>query len=278
LFVTAADTLVLRGLLPANQVPRYFVLLRGKAATVLVHIVHYALGQGAYATWLARKTGVSVARVTGLLIYIMAAELGSICVYASAVMALGRPNVPSMVQLFPAGVALGSIAALLLLPFARRPLERFVVAHPWTHMSRARAVAQLCARLPQHTVTSLGTWFAAQVFGLYIPLWVMLSYVPVILIVGSLPVNIAGFGAVQAAWLLLSPWAKPEQILAFSMVWQMVSCFALVLRGLPFLRGALSDIRQGVTPSPAVDPKAPSEARPRSASPPSALPARRLVD
>jgi hypothetical protein len=73
----------------------------------------------------------------------------------------------------------------------------------------------------------------------------MLSYLPVILVVASLPVNVAGFGAVQGAWLLLAPWAPGERILAFSVLWQAFSAAALVLRGLPFLSGVMRDIREG---------------------------------
>ncbi|MBE7481208.1 MAG: flippase-like domain-containing protein [Polyangiaceae bacterium] len=111
---------------------------------------------------------------------------------------------------------------------------------------RARArLAQLGIRLCQHATTTSATWLAARWFGLDIPLTVMLSYMPVILVVASLPINVAGFGAVQGAWLLLSPWAPAERILAFSVVWQAVSALALIARGLPFLRGVLADIRAG---------------------------------
>lgn len=265
LFVCAADSIVFRGLLEPGRVPRYRAVIRGKAATVLLHIVHYALGQGAYATWLARKTGLTVGRVTALLVYVVAAELCSVCVYASAVIAIGKPQVPVAVPALAAAIALGISGAVVLLPSLRDVLGRFVIFGPWVRMSRARGLLQLLARLPQHMTTTFGTWFAARVFGLEIPLWVMLSYVPVILIVSSLPVNVAGFGAVQGVWLLLSPWAKPEQILAFSVVWQIASCFALVARGLPFVRGALSDIREGAAPLTASDDPPDSFSEPYSA-------------
>ena len=55
-FVAGADSVVLGGLLPGSG-PRFVSMLKGKAASVVLHIVHYALGQGAYATWLGRRTG-----------------------------------------------------------------------------------------------------------------------------------------------------------------------------------------------------------------------------
>jgi hypothetical protein len=124
-------------------------------------------------------------------------------------------------------------------------LERYALFETWTRVGRRRGLVQLGVRLLQHASTATGTWLAATAFGLEIPLTVMLSYIPVILVVASLPVNVAGFGAVQGAWLLLSPWAPGERILAFSVVWQTLSAVAIVIRGLPFLRGVLADIRRG---------------------------------
>jgi hypothetical protein len=244
-FVAAADSIVLRTLLRPEQVPSYFAVIRGKAATVLLHIVHYALGQGAYATWLARKTGLRLAEVSGLLLYIVLAELCSVCLYAMVVIAVGRPAVPAAVPIFATATGLGLTALILILPFAKTLLDRFVVLHPWTRGSPLRGLSHLAVRMLQHTTTTVGTWAAAQAFGLDIPFWVMLSHVPIILIVSSLPVNVAGFGAVQGVWLLLTPWASPERILAFSVMWQLASCLALIVRGTPFVRSAMADIRRG---------------------------------
>jgi len=75
---------------------------------------------------------------------------------------------------------------------------------------------------------------------------------------GSMPVNVAGIGAVQGAWLLLVPWAQGgEQILAFAVLWQRVVGAGMVLRGLPFVRQVASEIERG----PGRDDRAP-EAEP----------------
>jgi hypothetical protein len=241
--VAAADSVVLRSKIGAAHVPSFLQMAKGKAASVLLHIVHYALGQGAYATWLARKTGLTLVRAGGLILYIVVNELGSVCLYATIVILVGRPSVPSAVLPTVAGIALAIIGSYFVVKSTR--LERFALFETWVRVGRRRGLAQLGVRLLQHATTTTGTWYASKIFGLHIPLSVMLSYMPVILVVGSLPINVAGFGAVQGAWLLLSPWATPEQILAFSVVWQAFSGLALVLRGLPFLRGVLADIRVG---------------------------------
>lgn len=243
LWVAAADRVVLVGSLGADAAPRYASIAKGKAAAVVLHIVHYALGQGAYATWLGRRTGIGVGRTGGLIFYIVAAELSSVCVFATLVIVLGQPNVPTSLLLTVAGVAAGLVGFALVAPLTR--LERLTAFETWTKLGARRGLTQLGIRLLQHTTTTTGSWLAATAFGLEIPFSVMLSYMPVILVVGSLPVNVAGFGAVQAAWLMLSGWAPAERILAFSVVWQAVSALALLVRGLPFLPGMLADVKAG---------------------------------
>jgi hypothetical protein len=240
--VTWADRIVLVGAV-GDGAPNYLSMVKGKAASVVLHIVHYALGQGAYATWLGRRTGIGLGRTGGLIAYIIAAELCSVCLFASTVILIGRPAVPAALLMTVAGISIGLIALMLAAPLSY--LERVAALDTWSRVGARRGIAQLGVRMLQHTVTTGATWIAARTFGLDIPLGVMLSYMPIILIIASLPVNVAGFGAVQGAWLLLSPWAPGERILAFSVVWQAASAVALVIRGLPFLRGLLADIRAG---------------------------------
>ena len=52
-----------------------------------------------------------------------------------------------------------------------------------------------------------------------------------------------GMGPIQAAWIAaFSPWAPPERILAFQVLWHVTMLAVMVVRGLPFLRGALADV------------------------------------
>jgi hypothetical protein len=65
-----------------------------------------------------------------------------------------------------------------------------------------------------------------------------------------LPINVAGLGAAQAAWLLFLPWATGPQLLAFQVLWNLFSGLGILARGVPFLRGVLRQIEDGV-PAPA---------------------------
>jgi len=71
----------------------------------------------------------------------------------------------------------------------------------------------------------------------------MAAGLPVIYIVGALPLNVLGFGAVTAAWVaVFAPFGDGAAILAFQFLWQALSIAMTVARGLPFLPSVLRDI------------------------------------
>ena len=113
---------------------------------------------------------------------------------------------------------------------------------------RTQALLQQAVRVLQIAWMVSITWLAARAFGMPIPAQAMAAYLPIVLVVGSLPVNVAGFGAVQLAWLRFTPWAPGEQVLAFSFVWQLLCGAAMILRGLPFMRRVIAEIDAGAPP------------------------------
>jgi len=240
--IALADWLVIHGLLGE---PGYFSVLRGKAAVGLLNIVHYAAGHGSYAVWIARRGGTNALTAAGVLLFIMSSELTSVCVVATIAVWLGGEGVPGAIR-----VAAPIIAGVLLFLKAIGPLRLLGdrsprVFHPWSNLSRARAFGQVLVRTGQIYMVVIGIWLGMWVFGIEVPLWACAVYVPVMLLVGAMPVNVAGFGAVQAVWLLFTPWAEGEQILAFAFLWQVMFGVAMILRGLPFVRRVVAEIDAG---------------------------------
>lgn len=252
LIMTVADTIVCRGLLGA---PRARDVLRARAATVLLHMVHYAAGQSAYAVWIARKTGSRAGPAAGIILFIVAGELAAVCIFTTLLIAIARPDLPGAVLPFTAIMSVVLILLILVAPLRLGThriadfFDRFALFHAWTRGNRGLGMAQLGARVVQATIAALGTALAARAFGLEIPLGVLMTYLPIIGLVNALPVNVLGFGAVQATWLLLEPWAPGEQILAFSVLWSLAIAVALFLRGIFFLRGVTAEIRAGAKAS-----------------------------
>ena len=240
--VSSADLLVIRGILGR---PSFGVIVRGKAASSLLDLLGYAVGHGSYAVWIARRGGTDALSAAGIMLYIMASDLASVCVVATVAVLAGAPNVPGFVVIGAPIVA--GVLVLFKVVGPMKPLgERSPrVFHPWSELARAQAFGQLALRVANILVAGVGVWIALTAFGITVPLSAAIVRVPVILLVGSLPINVAGFGAVQAAWLLFEPWASGEEILAFQFLWHLALFVAIALRGLPFVRRMVAEVDAG---------------------------------
>jgi hypothetical protein len=92
-------------------------------------------------------------------------------------------------------------------------------------------------------VLIVSTWAAARAFGMPLPFGVVASHLPILLVIAAMPINVGGFGPIQAAWVaFFSPWASGSQILAFHFLWHALVFVAVLLRGAPFLRGVVADV------------------------------------
>jgi hypothetical protein len=250
--VTTGDWLVVARCLGG---PRYADLLRGVSGAATLNALGYVANMGGYGVWLARASGASPARAAGVVLYLVTSELTGVAALGGAALAAGVVPLPAAVRW--SGVGLAAVLLLLkLAPGRERWAARLAsgIAEPWRLVARARAWAEIGVRVAQIGVWVVSSWAAANAFGIAVPFGVMAAYLPAILMVGALPFNFAGVGAVQGAWLLLVPWARsPEQVLAFALLWPLMSSALIVLRGLPFLRRAVAVVeRGGASPSGAI--------------------------
>jgi len=224
--------------------PRYVDQLRGRCGASLLMLLGYAAGHGAMGLWLARKTGASAAVVSGAVLYTMLSDLGGLGLVATLAIQIGHPAgiAPEVVHVAMAIAAVPIAIGLLAMPVLRGTTSRFLTA--WRDLPPWMGILQLAAHTLNLALVSFVTWNAARAFGLTIPLAVFATYMPIIILATSLPFNIGGIGAAQAAWLVFLPWASGEHLLAFQLVWQFLYGGAILLRGLPFVRGVLRDIRR----------------------------------
>jgi len=242
LMVASSDYVVIRGCVDR---PTYWVALRGKTGATLLNLVGYSAQAGGYGVWIARITGLSAAYTGGVVLYILSSELTAVSLVASASIWIGGATVPSGMR-----IAAPAIACVLLFLKLIGPLNLFGkqlprVFRPWRDIVTKRSMLQVLLRTAHIYWMVLCTWGAAKAFGLDIPLSAMTTYLPIVLVVGSLPVNVGGFGAVQGAWLLLTPWASGERVIAFSILWQLVLAIGTLMRGLPFIRRVTAEIAEG---------------------------------
>jgi hypothetical protein len=237
------DTLVLRRALaaPGVKLPRYRDLLRGRAGTAVLMLLGYVFGHGGFGVWLAKSTKASARAVSGVVLYTMLSDLAALSLVATAGTIVGRAEVPGSVRTAAVSIACVTISLVLIGPFAlARTSAPFLAA--WRDLPRRLALVQIAGRALDIGLGVLLTWVGTRAFGLTIPFVQFATYMPVVLLVTSLPFNVGGIGAAQAAWLVFLPWASGEQILAFQLLWQVFFGVGIVIRGAPFIRGVVREI------------------------------------
>jgi len=223
---------------------RWFDVVRGRAGTTILMTLHYGVSVGGYGVWLARKTGAGAAACSAAIGYQMLSDLCALSWFAVGSALLWGDGLPRRDLVIALCGACAAGATLLLLVGARvvpRRLGGF--ARAWRAISPARSAASLGFRVVTLAINVGGTIAAARAFGLDIPAGAMAAGLPVVYVVGALPLNVLGLGAVTAAWVaVFARFASGPEILAFQFLYQALSIALTVLRGLPFLPSILRDI------------------------------------
>jgi len=244
--VSAWDTIVLEAVLGG---PRYFDVVRVKSGCAVLQSVGYLFNQGAYGTWIARATGSGVRVAIGLILFTAGSDLAAGSLVATMSILSSRIAVPDVLRF---GAPMLFVSVLLVLlgqprePFTLATLdERPGVLRVFRAVPRGRGATQLFGRIFNVSLIILAVYAAANAFGMRLPLRAALAYVPVIMLVGSLPVNVMGFGPVQGVWLLFTDWAPGPQILAFQILWNVAVLVANSLRGALFVPRLLREVAEG---------------------------------
>ncbi|HZF08895.1 MAG TPA: lysylphosphatidylglycerol synthase domain-containing protein [Thermoanaerobaculia bacterium] len=219
-----ADAFATQVCLAVTGEPRPFrTLLLVRGATYLLGLVNYALGQGGIGLYLHR-TGTRAARGTGIVLFLMAVNLGSLALTAALglVLPVGNRLGPEVRDLVLGGLVLG---ALYLGVVALRPafLNRYEILSPLFAAGVRGHLAALAGRLPHVLLLALGQWGALWIWGVRIPADHALALMPLVLVVAALPVAPAGLGTLQAAQVLLfAHYASEAAVLSFSLAFSLL--------------------------------------------------------
>lgn len=244
--VSAWDTVVLNAVLGG---PRYWDVIRVKAGCAVLQSVGWVFNQGAYGTWIARATGSGVRVAVGLILFTAGSDLAAGSLVAAVSILVSRVAVSDILR-FGAPMVFASVLVVLLgqprEPFTRETLTaKPGVVRVFRAVPRRWGALQLFGRVLNVSLIILAVYFAANAFGMRLPLRAALAYVPVIMLVASLPVNVMGFGAVQGVWLLFTEWAPGPQILAFQILWNVAVLVANTVRGALFVPRLLREVAEG---------------------------------
>jgi hypothetical protein len=277
------DTLVLTVVIRWFHAPaRYRDLLPVRAASYVVAFFNTNAGRGALAAYLSRRLESPFLQLGSTVLFLVLTEYMHLVAWATVGILGIRSAVPGELLWVPPGIALLWLAVFTYTRAGRlrenvghspepgraaperaehRPAARWT-AHRWLVAPRGWALLRtfrlaparryfqvILLRAPMFFVSLCLHYLAARAFGLEIPFWPMLAFLPVIFMLAALPITVAHLGTTQAAWVFFfGSYASEPRLLAFSLAAHLTFMVTRSALGLLFLPSAYADLvrpRQG---------------------------------
>ena len=242
------DTFVLSKLIRWFHGPLpYRELLPVRAVTYLVSIINTQLAQGALALYMHRRFRTPLAQITSTVALMILLETTNLILFATV-----------GCLAFPGGVPLSLLAlplALLALWLLLISLGRGKLGVLSQRLSSSELLSTFRRARLRHCAVVLGlkgaVFFLALLvhsqalvfFGIEIPLVRLVAFLPVVFLMGALPITVAHLGTSQAAWIFFfSDYAPAADLLAYSLVSHLTFMLANGTFGVLFLPKAYSDL------------------------------------
>jgi hypothetical protein len=193
----AADTFAMRAVFSwfACRVP-YWDLFVVRASTYLLGIVNYHVGQAAIIGYLYKARKVPLLRASGWILFIIGINAGTLFLLAAGG-ASGATDELRMLRLVPLVFGIGVVIYAALLTLKPRVLAERTLFAPLFEMGIPGHVKGVLVRLPHVGVLLVWHFFSLRMFGVQVPVVDALLYLPAYFAVGSLPINVNGFGVAQ---------------------------------------------------------------------------------
>ncbi len=215
-----------------------------RAASYLLQLVSFGAGQGGMVYLLKRHHGVSIGAGAGA---ILLATGVSVIVLAGAVaLGLGLGAVPDRAALRWLTIAVAAGIPIYLIIIWARPLflARTRLLAPLFDAGVTGTVWIAVARALHLTVAMAGHYLAMRMFGIDVPVEAAVARLPVVFLIGALPLAPSGLGTTQAAAVTLfasfapgaTASAREAVVLSYSLAYQVLGAGATALWGLAGLR------------------------------------------
>jgi uncharacterized membrane protein YbhN (UPF0104 family) len=243
----AADSLALwaafRISVPAARVP-YWSVLQMRGASHLLAQVSYAAGQGSLVYFLRKLHGWPVATAAGAVML----SNGAFIIVMALAMGIGllAGAVPDRSELRWVAVIVTAAVPLYLALLIWRPgpLRRRRLLAPFFRAGARGSLRVASARAVHLGVLICGHVMAMRLFAVEVPLVMALAGLPVLFLVGALPISPAGLGTTQAAAITLfgafapggSEASRHAVVLAYSLSFQIAVTAVMMSAGLVCLR------------------------------------------
>ncbi len=236
-----ADTQNLNALLKYSRSPIPFrdsMIIRG--ASYLLMIIDYTLGMGSIVYYLKKYKNVPIARGTGSMLFLNYITHVSLLIMAIAgcLMAAAAGALSTLLSnIALTATVLLALAIITIILMKMLPDKSFMKKIKHSEMMlifiESPASTYLISTLYRcgfYSTFILFFYVAVRTFNMDMPFFELVAYVPVILLVISVPISAFGLGTAQAAMLLLfKDHGSPAQILAFSLTY---SASIIIFRGI----------------------------------------------
>lgn len=222
-----------------------------RAVDYLISVLNHRLSQGAMVVYLARRLGTSLLEMASTILFLDFLQKTHLVLWATVGMAFVSESLPKKLLLVPLALACMWLVFLL---FVHRglPLGRLFKAPEWRLLRTFRLappesyVKVLALKAPLLLAAVLAHSYAMEAFGFSIPLPRLLATLPIIFLVGALPINVARLGTTPLAWIFFHGDIVPAaQLLAYSLAGHLTFMLANAALGLVFLPRAYRELFDG---------------------------------
>jgi hypothetical protein len=222
---------------------RDVIAIRG--VTYLLALVNYNVGQGGIVYFVVKKHGVGVARATGTILLTMGVLLVALLLLAavgSTAAGAGDPRLGAMQKITAVGLV-GFVLYLVLIRVRPPWLTRRELLAPLFDAGITGHFKALLVRFPHVAGHVLFQWALLRLFRVEVPFLAAASLLPVVFVVGWIPIAVQGLGTQQVASIaLFAKYAtgttadeRAAQVVAFSLTLSaLMVCFSAIL-GLAFM-------------------------------------------
>jgi len=224
---------------------RFREVLFARGASYILGLINFFIGQGGVGYWLARAKHVPAGEATSTIFFIMFMDLFLLILLSATGVLFFLPEVrlTDFFTLRPEGdlvrFTLITLAVLLSqiwiwIRKPKAPLVRWLLFRgPFLVFDRLQPRhfgLIFLLKLFIYGFDIFANWLGLKALGVEVSLTHILTYLPLIYLIGSIPITVLHLGTTQAAWLwFFQDLAPPAAVLAFTLLWSF--CF-IVLRGL----------------------------------------------
>jgi uncharacterized membrane protein YbhN (UPF0104 family) len=240
-----ATWITYRRAVPDKRVP-FTGLLQIRGASYLLALIHYGIGQGAIAYLVHKRFGVNLARSAGAVMLTAGVNVILVALCALLGVAIGGAPASPALRLIVLAIAIAFPVYLVVIALRPPILEKRALLRPLFEAGVVGHLVVTAARLPHLAVLVAGHLAAMRLFGITPSLGDGLALLPVVFVIGQLPISPSGLGTAQAAAVTLFAQFAPgiretdrqAAVLAYSLSLQFLGLFAQAAVGLVCLRSA----------------------------------------